>query len=277
MIPFLKWAGGKRWLVSNYNEWLRNDMNRYIEPFLGSGAVFFHIKPTCSVLSDLNQELISTYQALRDIPSEVRRHLVKHQHKHSTEYYYHVRKQRPRTPATQAARFIYLNRTCFNGLYRVNLQGLFNVPKGTKDKVILPTDDFEGISLLLQAATLMSCDFTDTIAQAKENDFLYIDPPYTVRHNKNNFLRYNEHIFSWSDQKRLASCLAQAAKRGASILLSNANHPSIHELYEAQFWQKLTVDRQSLIASSACYRKRTTEIIISNYLNENGEQEEPRH
>lgn len=272
MTPFLKWAGGKRWLVSQHDAWLRKNANRYIEPFLGSGAVFFHTKPKSAILSDLNTELISAYQALRDTPLKVKHHLLAHHRMHSVDHYYHVRQQAPRTAATQAARFIYLNRTCFNGLYRVNLQGRFNVPKGTKEKVILPSDDFEKMSALLQTAHLESCDFADTIGQAKNGDFLYIDPPYTVRHNNNNFLKYNENIFSWADQKRLAECLSEAARRGASILISNADHPCIHELYRANYWQRITVDRFSRLASAAKHRKRTTEVVISNYLKKNGEQ-----
>ncbi|MCF6267223.1 MAG: Dam family site-specific DNA-(adenine-N6)-methyltransferase [Desulfuromusa sp.] len=277
MTPFLKWAGGKRWLVSQHDAWLRNNAKRYIEPFLGSGAVFFHMQPTSAILSDINAELVATYQALRDTPLKVRRHLLAHHRMHSIDHYYHVRQQAPRTAATQAARFIYLNRTCFNGLYRVNLKGVFNVPKGTKEKVILPSDDFENVSALLQATALVSCDFADTIRQAKSGDFLYIDPPYTVRHNNNNFLKYNEHIFSWADQKRLAVCLAEAARRGVSILISNADHPCIHELYGASYWQRMTVDRFSRLASSAKHRRGTTEAVISNYLKENGEQEDPRY
>ena len=277
MIPFLKWAGGKRWLVSQYSAWLRYDAVRYIEPFLGSGAVFFHLRPKIALLSDLNDQLISTYKTLRDAPLDVRQHLVIHQQMHCHDYYYQVREQNPLTPVTQAARFIYLNRTCFNGLYRVNKQGVFNVPKGTKDTVIFSTDDFEDISRILQYTDLLSCDFSDTVNEAKEGDFLYIDPPYTVQHNNNNFLKYNERIFSWFDQKRLATCLVQAAKRGASILISNANHSCIHELYNEKFWQRLSVNRCSRIASSAEYRKTTTEILISNYLKENGDQEDPRN
>ena len=277
MTPFLKWVGGKRWLVSQHDNWLRKTPKRYIEPFLGSGAVFFYLKPKSSILSDLNSELISTYKTIQDMPLKVKHHLSIHHRKHSISYYYYVRKQTLRTPATRAARFIYLNRTCFNGLYRVNLQGVFNVPKGTKEKVILPSDDFEKTSIILQSANLISCDFSETINQAKQGDFLYIDPPYTVRHNNNNFLKYNERIFSWSDQKRLAKCLAEAGKRGVSILISNADHPCIHELYKAHCWQHLITSRFSHLASSAKYRKKTTEVIISNYLKKNGDQEDVRY
>ena len=237
---------------------------------------FFHLRPQSARLSDLNGELIATYTTLRDMPRKVKRYLAIHHRMHSSEYYYQVRNQRPLTPVTKAARFIYLNRTCFNGLYRVNREGVFNVPKGTKDVVIYPDDNFVQISRILRSTELHSCDFSDTISAATEGDFLYIDPPYTVRHNNGNFLKYNERIFSWSDQKRLAECVVQAASRGASILISNADHPCIHELYGEVFWQRWSVSRFSRIASSSEYRKSTTEAIISNYLNKHGEIEEPR-
>lgn len=277
MTPFLKWAGGKRWLVSRHTTLLRLDAKRYIEPFLGSGAVFFHLQPKSAVLTDLNDELICTYCVLRETPDAVVKSLKKHQRQHSRDYYYRIRASKPRSDVSRAAKFIYLNRTCFNGLYRVNLQGVFNVPKGSKDKVLLPSDDFKGISRLLRSVTLLSCDFADSLAHAGEGDFVYIDPPYTVKHNNNNFLKYNEQIFSWADQKRLSAALAGAAAKGASILISNADHPCIHELYSASCWTHLTVSRFSRLASAAHYRRGTTETLISNYLNEDLEQEDPRY
>jgi DNA adenine methylase len=274
--PFLKWAGGKRWLVSERPEWFRVEVTRHVEPFLGSGAVFFGIEPKMAMLSDLNAELIATYLALRDFPTDVRRKLREHQRLHNSEYYYRIRATICRTPVTRAARFIYLNRTCFNGLYRVNLQGKFNVPKGTKDAVLLPTDDFPALSNLLHKAELYARDFSETISEVGEGDFLYVDPPYTVRHNTNNFLKYNEQIFSWSDQQRLAEDLALAAKRGAHILVSNADHPCIHGLYSSNVWARISVPRFSKLAASAQHRKATTELIISNYLTEKGERKKLR-
>lgn len=276
MSPFLKWAGGKRWLVAKHTDWFCLDTNRHLEPFLGSGAVFFHIAPKRAILSDTNEELISGYKAIRKDPNGIVRHLKHHQSLHSTSYYYEMRERKPRTPLTRAARLLYLNRTCFNGLYRVNLDGVFNVPKGTKSTVILPADDFPKVSRILRSATLSAVDFEETIQDAKEGDFLYIDPPYTVKHNNNNFVKYNEHIFSWSDQVRLAKCALDAAHRGARVLISNANHPSVSELYKANLWAQLKVDRFSKLASSAEYRRDTTELVVSNYLSLDGDREEPR-
>ena len=274
--PFLKWAGGKRWLVAYHSDWLRKSEGRHIEPFLGSGAVYFHLAPDQSVLSDSNKELIETYRAIRDDPDSVVRQLKIHQNQHSDDYYYEIRARKPRTPSTRAARFLYLNRTCFNGLYRVNLYGEFNVPKGTKSAVILPSDDFFATSQLLQTAELFATDFEETIEDVKANDFIYVDPPYTVKHNNNNFVKYNEHIFSWSDQNRLSKCILKAAQRGAHVLISNADHPSIRELYKNKIWAKLSVDRFSRLAASSDFRRDTTELVISNYLSRTGKIVEPR-
>lgn len=276
MRPFLTWAGGKRWLVTRHSSWFRFGAKRYIEPFLGSGAVFFHLRPGSAVLSDLNHELVLAYRVLREAPDLVLHHLRLHHRQHSRAHYYRVRESRPRSEASRAARFIYMNRTCFNGLYRVNLLGNFNVPMGTKVKVILPTDDFRAISGALQGAELAARDFAETIDLAGEGDFLYVDPPYTVRHNCNNFLKYNERIFSWADQRRLASCLSEAASRGASIMISNADNACVHDLYAAPYWTHLTVHRFSRLASSSQHRKGTTETVISNYLSVDGEHEDAR-
>jgi DNA adenine methylase len=143
MKPFLKWPGGKRWLISKYAHFFPKTLQTYIEPFLGSGSVFFHLAPEKALLGDTNQELIGTYSGLRDDPISVEDALVMHEMNHCKDYYYGVRDSRPRTSHMKAARFIYLNRTCFNGIYRVNLNGTFNVPKGSKTEVVFEDDDFE--------------------------------------------------------------------------------------------------------------------------------------
>ena len=264
MKPFLNWAGGKRWLVANYPQLIQVPHTRLVEPFVGSGAVFFHLRPDRAVLSDANERLIEAYSAIRDEPEKVLDHLKTHRAKHDTEYYYKVRAQRPRTPATRAAQLIYLNRTCFNGLYRVNRAGWFNVPKGSKDSVLYPDDDFVGWSNTLAGTELHACDFEHTVAMARPGDLLYVDPPYTVKHNMNNFVKYNEHIFSWADQVRLAEALSDAGKRGVSIIVSNADHPSIRELYEQPRWEWKALERHSRLAASSRNRRLTSELLISN-------------
>lgn len=261
--PFLKWAGGKRWFVVNCHRLLTNEFANYIEPFLGSGAVFFHLSPRRGVLGDKNIELIDTYRAIQKDWEGVWRKLRHHSRNHGYEYYYRIRDQKPRTPTAQAARFIYLNRTCFNGLYRVNREGLFNVPKGSKDTVLFADDDFQGISRLLRTMRLCAGDFAELIDAAQAGDFVFADPPYTVKHNNNNFLKYNEVIFSWADQIRLADALESARKRGVRIVLCNADHGSVRELYQG-FERVFSVERYSVLAAGSRYRRRTTELVVTN-------------
>ena len=222
VLPFLKWAGGKRWLTSNSEFKVPEFSGRYVEPFLGSGSIFFSLQPKDAILSDLNSELIDTYIALRDEHKKVSRHLRQHAQNHSAKHYYKVRDElKPRATASRAARFLYLNRTCWNGLYRVNLAGKFNVPKGTKSNVILDTDDFASVSKILGKAKLVCCDFETVVDQAESGDFIYADPPYTVRHNMNGFIKYNEVLFSWEDQQRLRSALLRASTTATHSLLSS--------------------------------------------------------
>ncbi len=265
LTPFLKWAGGKRWLSIFYPQIFPTRFNSYVEPFLGSGAVFFNLRPKSAVLSDVNSELILTFQAIRDNWRAVRIALERHHKKHSTKYYYEERDCIRRVDHEKAARFLYLNRTCWNGLYRVNLQGRFNVPKGTKTNVLLPTDNFESISVALTHATLKSSDFELIIEDAKRGDFIFVDPPYTVKHNVNGFVKYNERIFTWEDQNRLASAVIRAAKRGVKILVTNADHVAIRELYRdvGRFKQ---LSRFSGLAGDKLSRGETTELaILINY------------
>ena len=274
--PFLKWPGGKRWLVANHSRWLVAAKGKHIEPFLGGAAVFFHLGPQSSLLSDANEDLIETYSAIRDDPEDVFERLRWHHSKHCKSYYYRMRGSKPRTVVTRAAKFLYLNRTCFNGLYRVNLNGEFNVPMGTKTSVVLSTDDFPTTSQLLEKAELLAGDFEKSIERAAAGDFVYADPPYTVKHNLNGFVKYNENIFSWADQVRLARVLRDAAARGAHVMVSNADHPSVRELYNDEIWRCQSVSRYSRLASASEHRRGTTELLVTNYLSAIGEVEAPR-
>lgn len=261
IVPFLKWAGGKRWLVRDYSPMFALGLaERYIEPFLGGGAAFFKLKPSGAVLNDVNSELIETYQAIRDDWEAVVVKLRKHQLLHDEIHYYNVRASKPTSSAGKAAKFIYLNRTCFNGLYRVNRSGAFNVPIGTKQSVLLESDNFNEISRLLMGTSLVSMDFESVINIAGTGDFVFADPPYTVKHNTNGFIKYNETLFSWRDQERLRDALFRAHERGARILLTNADHPSLKELYKG--CDIKVVERHSVMASESARRKRTTEIVV---------------
>jgi DNA adenine methylase len=261
--PFLRWAGGKRWFVANHSNLIPRDFNRYIEPFLGSGAVYFYLKPNNALLGDTNLDLINAYQGLKEEWELVYRYLKKHKRNHSKEYYYKVRSSNPRSIASMAARFIYLNRTCWNGLYRVNKQGEFNVPIGNREKIIFEDDCFESISNTLQNSELFNKDFEFLINKAEEGDLIFVDPPYTVRHNNNGFIKYNEKLFSWDDQKRLNEALKRARGRGAKILGTNAFHDSIVDLYKPNF-KTMSVSRNSSISSKAETRKKFDELVILN-------------
>lgn len=263
VIPFLKWAGGKRWLVETAPEIFPKTFNRYFEPFLGAGSVFFHLQPKKAVLSDKNRVLIETYQAIQQDWQKVYDKLRAHHLQHSKEYYYRIRESKPTSMTGKAAKFIYLNRTCFNGIYRVNQKGVFNVPIGSRENVIFPWDDFEGISRVLQGAELRKGDFEETIQMAREGDLLFVDPPYTVRHNKNAFIKYNETLFSWEDQIRLSTCLKEASQRGVQIVGTNACHKHVKGLYRGTF-KLQDLSRNSAVSAKISSRNKFNELLIQS-------------
>lgn len=264
ITPFLKWAGGKRWLTQKHKELFPKDYNRYFEPFVGGGATFFHLRPQSGIISDCNNNLIETYQSIKDEWQSIVEHLQVHHKKHTKEYYYGVRAFVPHTQSARAARFIYLNRTCWNGLYRVNKNGGFNVPIGTKKNVVLDSDNFEGISNLLQNIEIKNCDYSETISKAGKGDFVFADPPYTVKHNKNNFVKYNEELFHWEEQIKLRDAALEASKKGAKIMITNAAHEAVIELYKNDF-EILVLSRKSVIAASSGKRGKYEEIVIRNW------------
>jgi DNA adenine methylase len=268
--PFLKWPGGKRWLIQKYSHLLPTSFNRYIEPFLGAGSVFFYLEPKQAVIGDINPDLIATYKGIKKDWKRVHHILESHQDKHTDSHYYKVRDTIPKDPLERAARLIYLNRTCFNGIYRVNLWGEFNVPRGDRNDVIFSDDDFESIARVLRRANIKHRDFEELIDDAEKGDLIFADPPYTVRHNVNGFLRYNEKLFSWNDQKRLASTLARARDRGAQIVATNANHDSVRHLYVKKGFHFLEVSRFSPISSTASSRKSFDELVILSHTQKRG-------
>jgi DNA adenine methylase len=264
IVPFLKWAGGKRWLVTTYPEIFPKKFKSYFEPFLGSGAIYFHLRPNSAVLSDVNRELINTYKAIRDNWRLVYRYLTLHHNNHTKSYYYKIRSTVPVSLYKAASRFIYLNRACWNGLYRVNIRGEFNVPIGTKTRILLPSDNFGVLSKFLSKATICNNDFAIIVNRSKRGDFIFVDPPYTVKHNLNGFVKYNEQLFSWPDQERLFECLCSASKKGVKILMTNADHESIRKLYRNHF-DLISLRRPSIIAANSNFRQTTTELVITNY------------
>lgn len=263
VAPFLKWAGGKRWFTEKYAGTLPTAFRRYIEPFLGGGAVFFYLQPESAILSDSNVDLMEVYRTVRKDPAQVARLLRRHHHLHSRTHYYSVRRTVPTGPYGRTARFIYLNRTCWNGLYRVNRNGVFNVPIGTRHTVTRD-DDLLRASKLLRCARLRAADFEAIIDRAERNDLLFVDPPYTVKHNNNNFIKYNERLFSWEDQLRLKDALVRAKRRGAKIVLTNALHPTVQHVF-GDLGTAMTVRRHSSIAADSESRKNCAELIVISH------------
>jgi DNA adenine methylase len=228
------------------------------------------MRPAKARLADLNSELIETYSAVRDdwkaVWTKLRAHQIEHLRDPET-YYYKIRQSRLKSDFAKAARFIYLNRSCWNGLYRVNLRGEFNVPKGTKNSILLPDDDFPSVANRLADVELTASDFAETLANCGRGDFVFVDPPYTANHNWNGFLKYNERIFSWEDQLRLAESVEGAVSRGAAVLITNAAHASVRKLYES-IGEIHTVTRYSVLASDSARRSRVEELaIIAGYQN----------
>ena len=207
-----------------------NRRGRYFEPFLGGGAVFFSFRPWPATLSDVNTDLINAYQQVRDNPEGIINRL-RHMRIDCT-IYSTIRATRPRSPLSRAVRLLYLNRTAFNGVYRVNRRGEFNVPFGCKDGTVLCDPSLiRSASSALQNRTILVADFESIIDCASKHDVVYADPPYTTRHDNNGFRRYNECLFSWSDQERLAEACRRATRRGVTVFISNAAHTEIASLY----------------------------------------------
>lgn len=193
--PFLKWAGGKRKLLPYLLKLVPEKYDNYYEPFLGGGSLFFAIKPKNAYLSDMNDDLMNTYVQIKDNVELVIKYLKMMQY--NKESYYQIRSMNVKSPAKRAAKFIYLNKTCWNGLYRVNKAGIFNVPMGKYTNLtICNENELQLVSRVLQNAKLRSADFEEVIKNINENDFIYFDPPYTTSHKNNNFIEYNAQLFS---------------------------------------------------------------------------------
>jgi DNA adenine methylase len=257
--PLLKWAGGKRRLLKDILSFAPDSFEHYYEPFLGGGATFFSLQPPSATLSDTNPDLMEMYLQLRDNVNAVIRCL--RTMPNTDKDYYIVRSTCPRSPSARAARLIYLCALSFNGIYRQNLKGEFNVPYGYKTHMD-PFDEhrLRNIAEVLQGRTIVSGDFEGVVSKAKSGDFIYFDPPYTVAHGNNGFVKYNAKIFSWADQRRLAQVAFRLKKKGCNVLVSNADHPSIHKLY--QKFNVHIVERHSIMAASSEYRRHVKECLF---------------
>jgi len=255
----LKWAGGKRRLIPQLLVLLPPNVNRYYEPFVGGGALFFSITPNRATLSDTNEDLINAYVQIRDNPDALISSLKLMEN--SAKAYYKIRESAPATAVGRAARLIYLCNLSFNGIYRQNLNGRFNVPYGFRSHLDpCNTTRIREIHTQLKGRTLLARDFEVATKQARRGDLVYFDPPYTVAHGNNGFVKYNAKIFSWADQQRLAIVATRLKSIGCNVLVSNADHPSVHELYKN--FNVHIVTRQSSMAAATCFRGPVRECIF---------------
>lgn len=262
---FLRWAGGKRALLKTLLSFIPTKVNNYYEPFIGGGALYFALSPNgnMSTISDTNAELINCYMQVASNPEKIIKSLSTFSF--DDKCYYATRKHIPENDLDRASRFIYLNRTCWNGLYRVNKKGEFNVPIGkfTNEPTICPENKIRESSKILSKTKIVCDDFEKVVENSGKSDFVYFDPPYTVKHDKNGFRQYNEKVFSWDDQERLAQVSEDLKRRGVKIMISNAANKDIMELYENFYMYK--VSRCSVISGTSSSRGRVNELIITSY------------
>jgi DNA adenine methylase len=259
--PFLRWAGSKRQILPRLSTYWKQEYRRYVEPFAGSACLFFSLAPKKALLGDINEHLIDTLKTIRDdvdavVPllASARRH---------KETYYKTRATDPKTlpPAARAAQFIYLNRYCFNGLYRTNAAGQFNVPFGAERTGYIPTaEHLRYCAALLRRATIVSGDFEKVVAKAKSGDFVYLDPPY-VTDQRRIFSEYDRNAFTQSDVKRLRKCLESLADRGIPFLVSYTACDEARFLAKGFHVERGFVRRS--IAGFASKRVKRQELLIS--------------
>lgn len=257
-----RWAGGKRWILSELKKLLPTKYNNYHEPFLGGGAVFLNINPPYqSFLSDTNVDLINAYLQIRNNLKKL--YPIMKEFKNDECNYYFIRdRYTPNTKIEKAARFIYLNRTCYNGLYRVNLFGKFNVPYGRKKySKLFDYDELFRLSKKLKRSKLNCCDFYETIKNVKRNDLVFLDPPYNITKIKNGFIKYNEKLFSLDDQHRLADYVSEVSKIGAHYFLTNSAHKIINDIFSLK---PVVLKRRSVIGGIGSFRGNVKEFLFHN-------------
>jgi len=261
--PIFRWAGGKNWLLRDLHKFLPSSFNNYHEPFFGGGSVFFYLKPKRkSYLSDKNDDLMNTYHVIQNNVEEVI--TILKQFKNTKEEYYRIRDQEFQSAVEKTAKFIYLNRFCFNGLYRVNLNGIYNVPYGFKKyKQLFDYERLRKASLLFKNAFLSSEDFEVSLKRIEAGDLVFLDPPYTASNVKNGFIKYNEKLYAWHDQKRLASYIKKLIRKGAFFILTNAKHESVKELF-GSICSPISIKRSNVIGGRNAKRGITEEYIFTN-------------
>lgn len=261
--PFLKWLGGKRWLI---DQGIRvpqlRDESTYYEPFLGAGSLFFALKPPRAVLTDINPELTTTFNVVRDAVEDVIGELDSFEN--TEETYLRVRAEMPNSEIGRAVRFIYLNRTAYGGMYRVNARGEFNVPYGRyDDRRICQPVVLREASKALSTAQISPSAFAEPVKRARLGDFVYFDPPYDSRSSRELFARYTNSAFTWEMHKELATIAVGLADRGVHVLVSNTAHPDVCDLY-SDFHCNL-VKRRTQLSSDPTRRGLVQEAVFASY------------
>jgi DNA adenine methylase len=273
--PFVKWAGGKRQLLPIIANHIPSKFERYFEPFLGGGAVFFSLitkeRKTKWLLSDLNSDLVLSYVTIRDKTQELVSSLENHAEsytKNSNVYYYKIRETNPKNDVDRVSRLIFLNKTCFNGLYRVNSKGKFNVPIGRYvNPNIVNKENLIEVSKILQSKDIaIKCqDFEDALKVAGSGDFVYLDPPYQPVSTTASFTSYTDSGFDFSDQERLYAKFKSLDKKGVKVLLSNSHSEDIVELFKEFSDGMIEINANRFINSVSQKRTGHTELLIKNY------------
>ena len=266
--PIVKWVGGKRQLMFELLKNMPENYNRYFEPFIGGGALFFELQPDNAYISDMNEELINLYKVVRDNVEELITDLQKHDI--SKEYFMEIRnidrteEYKNWSNIQKASRFIYLNRTCFNGMYRVNSKGEFNVPFGHyKNPRILDENNLINCSNLLQKTEIKHGDFSEILKKVKKGDFVYFDPPYVPLSETSSFTSYTKDGFDMDMQFKLRDVCDELDSMGVKFLLSNSDTKLVNKLYENYNIKKVFASRQ--INANADGRGKITEVLVRNY------------
>jgi DNA adenine methylase len=273
--PFVKWAGGKRQLIPEIEKHLPEKFGSYYEPFLGGGALLFHLisenHNLKGYVSDLNSDLVLAYVTIRDKIDDLLKSLQKHSENYfsnSKTYYYSIRESVPKSQVEKVSRLLFLNRTCFNGLYRVNSKGKFNVPLGRySNPNIVQEDNLRTVNQFLNnnKISIRCQDFATTVESVKKGDFVYFDPPYQPISKTANFTSYTNTNFGFNDLKRLAKVSNQLAKKGANVLLSNSSSKQVLDLFSKKNWNITKIEANRAINSDSKKRTGHYELLIKNY------------
>ncbi|MEH1890737.1 MAG: DNA adenine methylase [Nostoc sp.] len=265
--PFLKWAGGKSRLIQQYIPYFPKSYKNYYEPFLGGGAVFFYLQPSAAILTDINADLINTYYCVRDHVEELISLLKEHKIRHNKDYYYSIRNYSGGTDIEKAARIIYLNKTCFNGLYRVNSQGKFNVPLGRYENPNICHENLLRLaSIALSHAEIQQADFTEVLNHAtSSDDFVFFDPPYHPISDTSYFTAYNQNCFSKKDQELLRDTCAELASRGVKVMVCNSDSEFTSKIYTDINFETYRIKAARSINSNIKNRGMIYELLITSF------------